>query len=366
MQKVQQCAILTTQERDEWDRLVQGASHRDVFFHPDYVRLFESLSGDIAQAFVFGDDLDYVIYPFFLRRVNDLPFYQAQPLAGDTVYYDIVSPYGYSGPLARASQPEREQALWRDFLTAFHAYCQEARIVCEFARLNPFVANHEPLQALTDGVTAASSIVCVDLAQSPEEIWQGLNRGNRSNIHKARQRGVTIRMGAEAGWIDRFYALYVETMRRNDASQWYYFSPAFFADTFAGLRDKVTLLSAWYEGEMIAAASFLHDGEVVHYFLGGSASERLELRPNNLLMYEAICWARTQGYRWFNLGGGYHPGDSLSRFKAGFSELSMTFYTYRAVHDAALYAELNARHQAYRQAMGQPEGDGRYFPQYRG
>lgn len=365
MLKVREGTILTTKDREEWDRLVQGTPCRDVFFRPDYARLFESLSGDGARAFLFGEASDYVIYPFFLRRVNDLPFFRARPLDGETVYHDIVSPYGYSGPLARLSHPEREEALWRGFLAAFHAYCQETRIVCEFARLNPFVGNHRPLQALTEGVTAASTIVCVDLRQSPAEIWRGLNRGNRSNIHKARQHGVTIRTGAEAAWVERFYALYVETMRRNEASEWYYFSPTFFADTFALLHGKVTLLSAWYEDEMIAAASFLHDGDAVHYFLGGSASERLELRPNNLLMYEAICWARAQGYRWFNLGGGYHPGDNLSRFKAGFSELSMTFYTYRAVHDVALYAELNARHRAYQQAMGQPQGDGHYFPQYR-
>ena len=71
------------------------------------------------------------------------------------------------------------------------------------------------------------------------------------------------------------------------------------------LDDKISLFCARHKEQIIAAALFLHDGDVVHYFLGGSDSDYLALRPNNLLLYQAICWAKRQGYRLFNLGGGY-------------------------------------------------------------
>jgi lipid II:glycine glycyltransferase (peptidoglycan interpeptide bridge formation enzyme) len=114
---------------------------------------------------------------------------------------------------------------------------------------------------------------------------------------------------------------------------------------------------------MIAAASFLHDGEVVHYFLGGSASEYLALRPNNLLMYEAICWAKHRGYRFFNLGGGYK--EHLARFKATFSKLSTTFYTYRTIHQPTLYDELERKYTRYRANLGQLNENSDHFPGYR-
>jgi serine/alanine adding enzyme len=195
--------------------------------------------------------------------------------------------------------------LWQRYLAAFHHYCQEANIVCEFARLNPFTGNQQYLQALTDGVQACNQIIYLDLTRSEETLWRGLNRGNRSNINKARRAGVRVAKDDQGEHVQSFYELYLATMRRNRATSWYDFSPDFFADSFTLLDDKISLFYATYHDQIIAAASFLHAGEVVHYFLGGSDSNYLDLRPNNLLMYQAICWAKNQGYRFFNLGGDY-------------------------------------------------------------
>jgi serine/alanine adding enzyme len=357
--------ILTTDDRGRWRLLVEAAPCRDAFFAPEYVIPFERLSGETAYLFFFGDEANYVVYPFFRRRINDLPFYRVFPLDGETAYFDIVSPYGYSGPLECVDSQDCRRELWRGYLAAFHQYCQENRIVCEFARLNPFVGNHRLLHDLTDGIQATSQIVYVDLTRSEAELWRGLNRGNRSNINKARRSGVTAEREYGDDHLGRFYELYTATMRRNHASQWYFFSPEFFVESFALLDTKISLFCARYHGQIVAAASFLHDGAVVHYFLGGSDGDYLALRPNNLLMYEAICWAKRQGYRRFNLGGGYRSQDSLTRFKAAFSKLTTDFYTYRVVHDAATYDHLCQRHATYQMSKGHPDEPASYFPRYR-
>jgi serine/alanine adding enzyme len=357
--------VLTTDDQAQWHALVEAIPQHDIFFRPEYVIHFERLSGEVARLFFFGDEANYIVYPFFLRRINDLPFYQASPLDDETEYFDIVSPYGYSGPLACVRDQRCQRDLWEGYLSAFHGYCKETNIVCEFARLNPFVSNQQYLQELTGGVQATGQIVYVDLTGSEEALWQGLNRGNRSNINKAKRSGVRVDRCSDSDHVQRFYQLYVATMRRNHATGWYYFSPDFFADSFTFLGDKISLFCASYQGQTIAAASFLHDGDVVHYFLGGSDSNYLALRPNNLLMYQAICWAKRQGYRLFNLGGNYRPNDSLARFKAAFSKLSTTFYTYRMIHIPAIYHELCRGHAIYKLNMGRQCEDTDYFPKYR-
>lgn len=358
--------ILTTNDRERWRSLVGALPQRDVFFTPEYVTLFERLSGEAARLFVYGDDANYVIYPFFVRRINDLAFYRALPLDGHTQYFDVVSPYGYSGPAARVVDPDAELGLWRGYLSAFHQYCLDARIVCEFARLNPFVGNHRYLQILTGGVQVSNDIIYADLTRSEEELWHALNRGNRSNIHKARRAGVRVERSDERAHVARFYELYVATMRRNQAVGWYYFSPEFFEDSFAWLGDKISLFCASCQNQIIAAASFLHDGDIVHYFLGGSDREHLDLRPNNLLMYQVMCWAKRQGYRLFNLGGRYGSNENLARFKAAFSKRTIPFYTYRAVHNVPVYHKLCQRHAEYRSSTGRPPlEDASYFPLYR-
>ena len=356
--------VLTTDDREQWTALVKAVPQRDVFFMPEYVVPFESLSEGQARLFFFGDETSYIVYPFFLRRIDELPFYQARPLAGAKTYFDVVSPYGYSGPLAFVQDESHTQDLWQDFLSAFADYCQETGIVCEFARLNPFVGNHRYLELFTDGVQASGEITYVDLTQSEDELWQGFNRGNRSNINKARRSGLEIERGRGPGRVQAFYQLYVDTMRRNRARSWYYFSPGFFEDSLDLLDDRASLFCACYRERVVAAASFLHAGEVMHYFLGGSDGDYLALRPNNLLMYQAILWAKHHGFRAFNLGGGYGSGDSLLRFKSGFSKLTACFYTYRAIHNAAVYAELCQRHRLYVEDKAERCDTG-YFPRYR-
>lgn len=359
------CKVLTTDDKEEWRSLVETMPKRDVFFCSEYIIPFERLWGEAARLFFFGNEANYIIYPFFLRPINNLPFYRSSPLNGTTEYFDIVSPYGYSGPLAYVKEKGCQHSLWEEFLTAFHQYCQEMNIVCEFTRLNPFVSNTQHLQALTDGVQFSNQITYLDLTRSEDELWRGFNRGNRSNINKAKRCGVVVEKDNNGIYLQKFYELYLETMRRNQAEDWYDFSLDFFVDSFTSLGNKISLFCASYDKQIVAAASFLHDGEVVHYFLGASDSNYLTLRPNNLLMYRAICWAKRQGFQLFNLGGGYK--DSLARFKAGFSKLSTTFYTYRFIHNRSTYDELCRRHATFLRLNANHHQDENleYFPLYR-
>jgi hypothetical protein len=360
-----QAEVLTTYDREQWRSLIEGMPRRDAFFVPEYSIPFERVMGGKVQLFFFGDSANYVAYPFFLRRINDLTFFQSSPLDHGQDYFDIVSPYGYSGPLACVSEPNCQRDLWRGYLDTFHEYCQEAHIVCEFARLNPFLENEHYLLEMTNGVRATGQITYVDLTLSWEDVWRGLNRGNRSNINKARRSGIQVERCDDSSHRQQFHDLYVATMRRNEADDWYYFPPDFFADSFRLLDGEISLFHASYQGKIIAAASFLHYGDTVHYFLGGSDGNYLALRPNNLLMYEAICWAKKKGYRFFNLGGGYKQDDSLTRFKAAFSKSSVPFYTYRTIHCPDVYQELCRQYTAYRLKVGREVEDTDYFPKYR-
>lgn len=359
------CKVLTTDDKEEWRLLVETVPNRDVFFCLEYIIPFERLWGERVRLFFFGDEVNYIVYPFFLRPINTLPFYRSSPLNGKTEYFDIVSPYGYSGPLACVREKGCQHSLWKEFLMVFHQYCREMNIVCEFTRLNPFIDNVHYLQALTDGVQFSNRITYLDLALSEDELWRGFNRGNRSNINKAKRYGVVVEKDDNGMHLQKFYKLYLQTMHRNRAADWYDFSFDFFADSFTLLGNKISLFCASYDEQMVAAALFLHSGAVVHYFLGGSDSNYLALRPNNLLMYHAICWAKRQGYHLLNLGGGYK--DSLARFKAGFSKLSTTFYTYHSIHKRSIYDELCRRHTSFFRSNTNHYQDGnlKYFPLYR-
>jgi len=106
--------ILDTSENNQklWRKLVEAMTIKDIYFIPEYTVLFEKTQGDIkksfggkAQLFFYGDNENYIIYPFFKRKIKELPFGKLISGEGDNLF-DITSPYGFSGPIANIKKKE--------------------------------------------------------------------------------------------------------------------------------------------------------------------------------------------------------------------------------------------------------------------
>jgi len=369
-----QTKVLNTKEhKTEWGNLVDALPSGDIFFTPEYAQLFESADGEAgrefggeAQLFFYGDDEDYVIYPFFKRKISELPFPEAMGSAAEG-WYDIASPYGYNGPLARITNPELENALWQEFLDRFHQYCLSNNIVAEFARLHPYLKNHTHLQSSKNSrVRSRPPVVYIDLRQDEALMRKGMTKGNKSSIAKAHRSGIEIRISPpDKEAMLAFHRLYTATMARHQARPAYFFSQKFIDNAFRMLGEQVKLFCAWHHGQIIAASLFLCRGKFVHYFLSGSDENSLSLCPNNLLLYEAILWAKGQGYELFNLGGGYEANDSLFQFKSSFAKTTADFFIYSRVHNEEMYRRLCEAREKYDTSQGRQATRPDFFPRYR-
>lgn len=360
----------TSKDQELWKRLVNNLPVKDVYFTPEYGLVFEATKGETrktlggeALLFFYGNEQNYIIYPFLRRSISELPFSEFLPSESEG-WFDIISPYGYSGPLAYVTELELEGYLWEKFLEEFHDYCLEAKIVTEFARLHPYIRNDLPLSKLLD-IEKRPKVVYIDLEQEEAAIKRGMSRGNKSSISKARHSGVRILYLNSEKEPGSFHQLYTHTMERNKAKEIYYFSREFFDNLFKLLEGSVKLFEARYQGRLIAAVLLLIKHNLVHYYLGASDTQFLHLRPNNLLFYEAILWAKKQGYKIFDLGGGYEPNDSLFQFKNSFSKTTADFYTYSKVHNQEMYKVLCQARDKYDRLQGRKITESSYFPQYR-
>jgi hypothetical protein len=335
---------------------------QDVFLLPGYAKVF----GDLYQA---GSGLFYCraadawgISVYLSRPIRALPFYS--DFQEQREIYDIISAE-FSGPLVVCGQNSRKEFLGL-FLREFNSFCNARAIVAEFGRLNPYYNNNpDTLEALSARLNRR--IVCLGLAKGEKEIWQGFSKGNKSSIKKAKREGVHIKRVASQECLKDFYRLYVSTMRRNEADEFYYFSLEFFENLFGRLKENISLFAASFEGRIISAGIFLHCGEYMHYYFSGSDETYLRLCPNNLLLYEAICWAKSEGFKVFNLGGGFHNGgdDSLFAFKSSFSSQRVEFYTYSRIHDQKIYDTLCKAHAKFNKIEFSSIEQDAYFPLYR-
>lgn len=356
--------ILTTQQADDWRQLVEDAKERDIHFEPEYLRLFEEVRNEEARLFVFGDKETYVAYPFFIRRADTLPFF-VQFKRTKKRCLDVVSPWYFGGPIARIDDESIEIEVYKQFLDEFHTYCVDNEIITEFARLHPFFRSRLIYPKLTTGVMSDRPVVYVDLHQDEKTVWQNFKKSNKNAITKARRLGIQVEvLGASSG-LQEFQRLYNATMKRKSAGKQYFFPPSFFEKMATLMPESTTFVCARFEGRTIASSLFLHKYGFVYYYLSGSDERFLDLCPNNVILHEAILWARGLEYKYLVLGGGHEPYDDLFRFKRSFSDTTADFYVYKKVHDIDAYKELCQLREAYDISMGISSARTSYFPEYR-
>jgi len=359
-------------EGEAWKARISALPASDIFYRAEYLTAFEqcppceartNFGGD-ARLFVYGDEEDFVVHPFFKRDLQDLPFYVTAS-EHQKPAYDIASPYGYAGPVARVSHPHLLKGLWRNFLDCFHTFCVEDKIVAEFVRLNPFLRNHEPLSNLAGDVRESGKVVYVDLTVDKGDLWKNLQKANRNSIARSRRQKVEVSRTRKSSDLEEFFRLYNETMDRRRAKRMYYFPREFYAALFDMLGENVSLFVAKHEDRMVNASLFIGNRTSIHYFLSGTPTESRCPGSSNLLLYEAMLWAKNEGYETLNLGGGYSEADSLFRFKSTFSRTLASFYTYRKVHDEARYRALCEARDSYDRSTGRSPVESDYFPSYR-
>ena len=104
----------------------------DVYYNPDYCKLYEESENGVCETFEYSDENGCVVNVFIKRPV---------PWMIDGVqYFDIVTPYGYGGPLVIHST--NKQKLIKAFLENWMEYCKKENIVCEFVRFHPLLQNY--------------------------------------------------------------------------------------------------------------------------------------------------------------------------------------------------------------------------------
>ena len=340
------------EQRQKWHAICESFPNIDIYFYPEYAYLFELHGDGKAHCFVYYHSADnLVIYPFLKRRINELP------IAGDfpREIFDIITPYGYGGYIRSSDNVDMIQ-----FHNQFLDYCRTNNIVSEFVRFHPLFNNHLYMPQI-DTINQWSETIVIDLTVDYDTLWNNIGKNCRYEIRKAKKSGVTIIEDINFDNMDDFYNLYIETMDRNNANIYYYFTKTWIIEMVKLLKNKIALFHALYDGQIIASSVFLFNGMFLNYFLSGSLVE-MRLGANNLLLYEVACWAKRLGFQYFQLGGGYKINDGLFAFKATFSPLRAPFYTGKIIHDNVSYQIL------YEKIVRNDRGEcpnNQIFPAYR-
>ena len=345
--------VLTTADAEKWRQVLPADAC--VMGSLEYVRIIEQQNGFAARLFVMDTGQSTVVYPFFVRPVDALPFATvANRDRGDTFTPEYTGPLIIRGGKYR--DPEAKQ-----FADKFARYCSTNGIIAEFAHLSPW---HDS-EALLDPtcVVVNREIVHVDLTLGEEGLWtQSLNSDARRHARQAQKAGVQVRWASSLDDVQAFHRLHAGTMDRRQAKESYRIPLEYFVAIFESMPDHAFIALAEYQGRVVAGGLYFHGGTDVYWHLSAVDLEFSRVRPVNKYVWETMLWAVGEGKRRMLLGGGYQPDDGVFRFKAGFSPLRARFCTYRRIHDGRTYQTLIDAWSAY---YGASISQGGFFPAYR-
>jgi serine/alanine adding enzyme len=296
----------------------------DVYFRSDYAEIAAVVEGGEAHVL----EHDGVIFPVVVRETA----------AG---IRDVTNPYGYGGALA----PDAEAG--RGFYDWYAGWCRANGVVTSFVRFHPLLGNHEYAEPAFRLEPVAGSVSW----RLEGDLMAGMHAHHRRVVRKAERAGIEVSITKAPGDLSPFARLYEETMRRNEASAFYFFPEAY----WRGLegRDWVVLLEAGEEAAILCFAT----APWLHYQFGAGAEAARGTGASHLLMLAAARWGQERGYEQFHLGAGVGGGGGpLLEWKRRFypSEL-LEQWIGKAVHDGERYFELTGR-------RGPHEG---FFPAFR-
>lgn len=324
----------------------------DIYFTPQYGKIYENNNEGKLIFYDFESQYGKVYYMFLVRKVNFVEYDN---------FYDIITPYGYGGPLFLDYDDKHLSKLIFEFDEEFKGYCMDNNIVSEFVRFHPLIKNYRFMDELMD-IFYIRDTIYLDLS-SPEIIWNNMESRSRTKIRKNIKNNILIENNNSRNSLDEFLELYKQTMDRNNATDYYYFKREFFQDTMKFLKNNVQIFNAKYNGKTIASNIVLHYGDYVHGHLAASDYNYRHFNPHNILLYKIALWGFENGYKFFHLGGGYSGNnDSLFSFKKGFNKNGrLKFYIGKKIHNKKIYKELVELRKKEKKDI-----DENFFPIYRG
>ncbi|TFE01712.1 lipid II:glycine glycyltransferase FemX [Jeotgalibacillus salarius] len=336
-------------QKECWNQAMEQFQQIDGYYTFSYGQAFAIREEGELMAVYFEAERVKLFYSFIKRKIDGV----------DMDVYDLVSPYGYGGPHIECQRGNSVSEVLPEFLKCFRKFCLENNIVTETIRYHPLYGNGELFKNDLP-VDYVRKTVGVDLSPSLDEIRMGYSSSNRRNIRAAIRNGLSCEVVPKTERnIRLFTEMYHETMKRNEAAPYYFFSEELLhlqlEDTST---NKTELLFVEHKGKIVGGAILMIGPKYAYYHLGASLSEALLLRPNNLLFDFMVKRAREEGAEVLYLGGGTGENDSLFRFKASFSQgCHYNFYVGKVIHDSDLYTRILQE--------GKADGNTDYFPLYR-
>jgi hypothetical protein len=305
-----------------WENFVLGHPEATIYHHPAWLKVLEREYRQ-RSLFLACEDPDGRLQGVFpLLYTRGLPL-SSGPLTGPRLSSLPRTPL--AGPLA--TDRAALSALVREALRRASAHSVRLQIKVQSEQLN------DDIEGIVKKAWRQSYIV--PLAGTPGQHYHipgGQNRSSiKRSINKAIAGGVRTRPAETEEDLRVWYRLYLETMRRNvvPARPYRFFLALWELMRPSGMMRLLLAEQQTATGSRIVGGHlFFTFGLTVTYAFGASCAADFALRPNDIIMGQAINDASVAGYRFVDLGEVPEGDGDLARFKTKWGAEPVRLYRY--------------------------------------
>ncbi len=285
-----------------WDDIVLATRGHSIFHTSFWARVLHD---------------SYGYRPCYLARIEDGKFELLVPLM--EIRSLFTGSRGVSLPFTDYCDPiVRDHCKWQDVLNDVAEYGKKAK--WDYVELRGG-------ESWPAHILFSSSYYRHDLklAAGLDIAYERLRSSTRRNIKKAIREGVTIRNDTSLDAVKTFFRFHCLTRRKHGVPPQPY-------DFFLKLHEHIIcrnhgqVVLAARAGKTIAGAVFLHFGDEAIYKFGASDIKYQFLRPNDLIMWEAIQGYARRGHGKFSFGRTDPDNEGLLQFKRGWGAEERTIF----------------------------------------
>jgi hypothetical protein len=292
----------------------------DLYFTDEYCKLCEYSDNVSFEIFKFED----LIYPYLKRpyRHNNI------------IYYDIISPYGYSGLYFK------KHKTYDRFLKAFSEHAIKNNFLTEVIKQSPYILEDNLEDKINYEIIKSKKIFGIRVDDFDYYFKKVLGKKQRNIFKKGAKIGLTFSYSKiKKGTLSEnslFRKMYEKTMNKVNADKYYYFNNEY----FSWLEDmECSYLAVCKNDKNICVGfSIIFDyGKYVHYHLScndQSSNCITEFLIINIV--KEICINKL-----FILGGGVSDNDNLEKFKSKLCNETFTYNIYKNILNTVIYDKIN-------------------------
>ncbi len=295
----------------EWDSLVDNSIHPTTFHRFQWLKLIEKHSGTKLHALIasMGTN-DIGILPVFYKKSRGMRMlFSPPPKSGLTNLGPLTIRYD------KVLKAQTIEKATHASIDAFDTHIKE-EFNPNYIRLStvPGYTDARPLTWAKYDVHPEYTYIS-DISGGPDTILANYQKQLRTDLKKTIKEGVTVEEGGKKE-LDMIQATLAARFEQQGVST--NLTKEYLRDLYDAFHpSNFRIFIAKYKGDHVGGFICVCHPDRASYWAGGGKTDIKGIYPNDLLQFEAMKWAHSQGYKRYEI---VDAGDErLRHFKSKFN-----------------------------------------------